>query len=80
MSVTVLCCLVKLLRRYGHFSIFQDGGCPHLGFLEVEFLMFGMFWRVSFVYRAKFSADRSNHCGDMFFVYSRLWPSATLDF
>jgi len=56
---------VKPLLRYGDFSIFQDGGCRHLGFgvfQNVEILEAGIVKRAKMGRRAKFHGDRSNRC------------------
>jgi len=39
----MLCRSVKPLQRYGHFSIFQDGGRPPFLFFKAKFLSADLF-------------------------------------
>jgi len=50
--------LVKGLLRYGEFSIFQNGGGRHLGFLNFKILMVGRVKRVKIPHSTKFGGDR----------------------
>jgi len=56
---------VKPRPKYGDFSIFQDGGRRHLGFLNFKLLTVGQLWRVEVRRRAKFGQNRSKRGGDM---------------
>jgi len=47
------------LTRYGRFSVFQDGGRHHLGFLKFEILTVGRLKRVKLRDRATFRPFRS---------------------
>ena len=58
---------VKPLRRYGRFSIFQDGRCRHLGFWKFQILTVVTLKRVELRLRAKFCRNRSNRSCDMDF-------------
>jgi len=49
---------VKMWPRYGDFSISQDGGRRHVGFLK--FLTVGWLKRAELHRRAKFGRNRSN--------------------
>jgi len=45
--------------RYGDFSIFQDGGCRHLGLLKFKILTVETLKRVELHHRTKFRQHRS---------------------
>ena len=49
---------VKPFRRYGRFSIFQDGGGRHLGFWKIQILEVGTLKRVELRLHAKFWRNR----------------------
>ena len=56
---------VKPFRWYGRFSIFQHGGCRHLGFCKFQILTVGTVKRVELRLYAKFCRNRSNRGWDM---------------
>jgi len=75
---------VKLRPRYGDFSIFQDGGRRHLGFIKFEFfngrtVLDGR--TASAGQRAKFGQKWSNRGRDMaIFRFFKMAATAILDF
>jgi len=72
---------VKARPRYGDFSIFQDGGRRHLGFLNFEILMVGTFKRVKLCRCVKFRRNLS-HCGRNMAIlrFCKMAAAAILDF
>jgi len=52
---------VKTLPRYGNFSIFQDGGCRHVGFSFFEILTVGTLKTAKLRHCAEFRQNRSNY-------------------
>ena len=73
---------VKTRRRYGDFSIFQDGGRRHLGFFfKFQLLTVRRLKRVELCRRAKFGQNRSNRSRDMaIFRFLKMAAAAILDF
>jgi len=53
---------LQLRPRYRDFSIFQDGGCRHVGFLKLQFLTFEKVKKVEVHQWSKFRRNRLN-CG-----------------
>ena len=61
---------LQLLRYYESNGFqFQMTAVRHPGFLKLEILTAGPVWRANMCHQAKFSADRSNRCGDMAVFY-----------
>ena len=56
---------MKSLSRYGDFSIFQDGGRRHLGFLKFEILTVGRLKNADLRRHAKFGRNRSKRGREM---------------
>ena len=77
--VYTLSTVVEILRVNG-FQ-FQMTAVRHRGFLKLEILTAGPVWRANMRNQAKFSADRSNRCGDMavFSFFFKMAASAILD-
>jgi len=65
---------VKLLRKYGNFSIFQDGGRRHRGFLNFRNFNF-RYGQMKTRHRAKIRGDRLNCCGywDFSIFFKKIW-------
>jgi len=69
---------IKPMRRYGDFSIFEDGGRRHVGFYEI--LTVGTLKRVKLCHHAKCRGKRSNQCGDIIiFRFFKMAAAAILD-
>ena len=70
---------VKLWPRYVDFSIFQDGGRRHLGFLK--FKTVGRLKSAELRRRTKFGRNRSNRGRNMaIFRFLKMAATAILDF
>ena len=70
-----------MLWRYDDFSIFQDGGRRHLGFLNFKLLTVGRLKRAELRRCAKFGQNRSKRGRDMaIFRFFKMAADAILDF
>ena len=68
-------------RRYDDFSIFQDGGRRHLGFLNFKLLTVGRLKRVEMRRNVKLGQNRSNRSGNIaIFRLFKMAAAAILDF
>ena len=66
--------------RHGVYSIFQDGGCRHLGFEKFKFLTVGTVKRFEMLHHAKFSQNRLNRSRDMAIIrFFKMAAAAILD-
>ena len=72
---------LKLWPKYGDFSIFQNGGRRHLGFIKFYIFNDRAVQRVELQQRAKFRQNRLNRGRDMaIFRFFKMAAAAIFDF